>query len=302
MRRCVASLWKGWPVLALLIALLPFAHASEITALPPPAELVRQTVNNEIKASDSAAARHMFVSRKETGRGSQTKLYCETRDAMAGMAIAYDDKPLTAQQRAAEEARIEGLANDPAELAKKRQREKEDTDRMARIMRAMPDAFLYEYAGTETGRPGVGKTGDELVRLRFRPNPKYDPPTHVEQVLAGMQGDLLIDANRHRIARIDGTLYKEVGFGWGILGHLDKGGHFLVEQGDVGDGTWDIAHMSLAFTGRVLLFKRLDFKSNEVLSDFRPVPLGLSFAQGVELLKKQEATLAENHRTDSEHK
>jgi hypothetical protein len=60
--------------------------------------------------------------------------------------------------------------------------------------------------------------------------------------------------------------------------------------------------MSLAFTGRVLLFKHLDFKSNEVLSDFRPVPHGLSFAQGVELLKKQEATLAENHRVDSDHK
>jgi hypothetical protein len=262
-----------WRIPVVLICLLRFAHSSQMPALPP-AELVRQTVNNEVKASQVESARHMFVSRKETAHGSQTKLYCETRDAMAGMAIAYDDKPLTAQQRAAEEARLDGLVNDPAELAKKRQREKEDVERMSRIMRAMPDAFLYEYAGTETGKAGIGKAGDELVRLRFRPNPKYDPPSHVEQVLAGMQGDLLIDANRHRIARIDGTLYKEVGFGWGILGHLDKGGHFLVEQGDVGDGTWDIARMSLAFTGKVLIFKHLDFKSNEVLSDFRPVPRG----------------------------
>jgi len=301
MLRFKPTLWTNWRVPAVLIGLLQFAHAAQTPELPP-AELVRQTVNNEIKASQNDASRHMFVSRKEGNHGSQTKLYCETRDAMAGMAIAYDDKPLTAQQRAAEEARLDGLVNDPAELAKKRQREKEDTERMSRIMRAMPDAFLYEYAGTETGKAGVGKAGEELVRLRFRPNPKYDPPSHVEQVLAGMQGDLLIDANRHRIARINGTLYKEVGFGWGILGHLDKGGHFLVEQGDVGDGTWDIARMSLAFTGRVLLFKRLDFKSNEVLSDFRSVPQGLSFAQGVELLKKQEATLAENHRVDSDHK
>ena len=49
------------------------------------------------------------------------------------------------------------------------------------------------------------------------------------------QGVILIDPTECRIAKIDGTLFKEVSFGWGILGHLDKGGHFLVEQRDVGD-------------------------------------------------------------------
>jgi hypothetical protein len=221
---------------------------------------------------------------------------------MAGMAVAYDGNPLTTQQRQAEEARLEQLMNSPEELAKKRQREKEDTERVTRIVRAMPDAFLYEYAGTEPGKPGLGKEGDELIRLNFRPNPKYEPPSRVEQVLSGMQGVLLIDANRRRIARIDGTLFKDVGFGWGILGHLDKGGHFLVEQGDVGDGTWDMRRIGLAFTGKILIFKHLDIKSTETYSDFRSVSTGLTFAQGVELLKKQEATLAENRRAGNDHK
>ncbi len=60
----------------------------------------------------------MFTSLKETNRGSQTKLYCETRDAMAGMAIANDGKPLTPEQRQAEEARLRDLANNPDELKK----------------------------------------------------------------------------------------------------------------------------------------------------------------------------------------
>lgn len=268
----------------------------------PPGELVRATVQNEVKASITPTSHHMFTSLKETAHGSQTKLYCETKDAMAGMAVAYDGRPLTAQQRQAEEARLEQLMNSPEELAKKRQREKEDTERVTKIVRAMPDAFLYEYAGTEYGKPGLGKEGDELIRLTFRPNPKYEPPSRVEQVLSGMQGFLLIDANRRRIARIDGTLFKDVGFGWGILGHLDKGGHFLVEQGDVGDGTWDMRRIGLAFTGKILLFKRLDIKSTESYGDFRSVPTGLTFAQGVELLKKQEATLAENRRGENDHK
>ena len=271
----------------------PIASGAQLPSMPP-ADLVRKTVQNEVKASEGESVRHMFLSRKETAHGSQTKLYCETRDAMAGMAVAYDGKPLTLEQRQAEEARLRDLANNPDELRKKRQREKEDAERVGRIVRAMPDAFLYEYDGTESGQPGLGKPGSDLVRLKFRPNPHYEPPTHTEQVLAGMQGNLLIDAHTLRIARIDGTLFKEVGFGWGILGHLDKGGHFLVEQGDVGDGTWDIQRMSLAFTGKILFFKKIDIKSTETLTDFHPVPRDLTFAQGVEVLKKQEAVLAED--------
>ncbi len=274
------------------------AHSAEILPLQP-ADLVRLTVNHEITATQKPTVRHMFAARKQSPRGSQTKLYCETEYAMAGMAIAYDDKPLTPQQRQAEEARLNQLLKDPAELAKKRQREKEDADRINRIVRAMPDAFFYEYDGMEPSKPGLGKEGSQLVRLKFRPNPKYDPPTHVEQVLQGMQGQLLIDPREHRIARIDGTLLKDVGFGWGILGHLDKGGRFLVEQADVGDGTWDISRMSLTFTGKVLLFKRIDINSSEVYSEFRSVPVGLSFAQAIDLLKKEEALLAENRSSAS---
>ena len=111
-----------------------------------------------------------------------------------------------------------------------------------------------------------------------------------------MQGFVLIDSEARRIARIDGTLFKEVGFGWGILGHLDKGGHFLVEQRDVGDGSWDISRMSLSFTGKILLFKSIAIKSDEVFSDFRRVPADTTFAQGVEMLKAEEAKLAENHK------
>jgi hypothetical protein len=114
----------------------------------------------------------------------------------------------------------------------------------------------------------------------------------VEEVLAGMQGYVLIDAERHRLARIDGTLFKEVGFGWGILGHLDRGGRFIVQQQEVGDNLWEISCMTLTFSGRILLFKRLDLNSTEVFSRFKRVPADLTFAQALDLLKKEEASAA----------
>jgi len=156
-----------------------------------------------------------------------------------------------------------------------------------RILKALPDAFFYEPDGTEAGTAVVGHPGDELVRLKFRPNPNYDPPTRTEQVLTGMQGYLLIDATEKRLAEINATLFREVGFGWGILGHLDRGGRFLVEQADVGGRNWEITHMELSFTGKILLLKKLSIQSTDTFSDFHPVPSDLTFAQGVELLKKQ---------------
>ena len=259
-----------------------------------PAELVRKTVANEVAAANHPELHHMFRSRRQTPKGSQTHVYVETNQALAGMLVAIDDKPLTAEQQQAEDNHLEWLVNNPVQLRKKAAREKEDEDRSLRIVKALPDAFLYEYAGTEECVPGLGKAGDHLVKLNFKPNPAYTPPSREEQVLRGMQGQLLIDKELVRLARIDGTLFQEVTFGWGILGHLDKGGHFRVQQADLGlgDGAWGITEMSLNMTGKILMFKGLSIVSDEVLSDFHLMPEKLTFAQGVQALKTEQEKLA----------
>jgi hypothetical protein len=269
--------------------------AGEQNPSDSPGELVRETVLNEI-SSNNGSTRFVFKDLKQTTHGSQTKLIVETGEGAVGMLVAIDGKPLTAAERQAEEARLDGLAHDPAELKKKQKGDRDDTERTTKIMKALPEAFLYQRDGTETGRDGLGDPGDELVRLTFRPNPNYIPPSHTEQVLTGMSGYLLIDANKHRIAKIDGTLFREVGFGWGILGRLDKGGKFLVQQGMVGDGHWEVTCMDLSFTGRELLVKKLVISSKDSFTDFHPTPSNLTFAQGVELLKKEQSELAENHQ------
>jgi hypothetical protein len=257
----------------------------------PPVELVRRAVANEVGAGKEDS-HYMFHDRKETAHGSQTKLMVETREAMAGILVAQDDRPLNAEQRQSELARVRRFITDPEELRSKQKQERENAERITRIVRAMPEAFLYEYDGTEASRSGMGSASDELVRLKFRPNPRYNPPSRVEQVLTGMQGIVLIDPQKQRIAKIDGTLVKDVGFGWGIFGHLDRGGHFLVVQEDIGNNHWEISSMGLSFTGKLLFFKSINIQSKETYSDFRQVPSNLTFAQGVELLEKQEAALA----------
>ena len=289
--------------LAVCIAICSIApvllHGQEGAPQISPNELVRQTVAREMAAANQPSQKHMFRSRKQTPRGSQTRLYVETKDAMAGMMIAINDQPLTPQQQQSETDHLNWLAGNPEQLRKKQAREKEDADRTLRIVKALPDAFRYKYAGTEAGAADLGKPGDELVRLEFTPNPAYSPPSRVEQVLEGMQGYLLIDATAHRIARIDGTLFREVSFGWGLFGHLDKGGHFRVQQADVGDGDWEITAMNLQITGKILLFKSLSMISDEKLSDFHRVPDDLTFAKAVDMLKTEQEKLAHNHEPEA---
>jgi hypothetical protein len=284
---------------ASLLALNARTKASAAAAAPSsdsesPTAIVRAAVAHEVATANDNSIKHMFRARKQTPQGSQTRLYVETQQAMAGMTIAYNDRPLTPEQLKAEENRLAGMARDPEQLHHKHSQELETADRTLRIVKAFPDAFLYEKDGTVMGTAEEGRPGIELVRLKFRPNPDYRPPSHVEDVLVGMAGVIEIDPEECRIARIDGTLFKEVSFGWGILGHLNRGGHFLVVQRDVGDDSWEVSRMSLSFTGKILLFKTLAIKSDEVFSDFRRVPADTTFAQGIEMLKAQEASLAQN--------
>ena len=304
--RLAARLLRAGAIVALSAAGTTLLAQDSKAPEMPPGELVRVAVANEIAAANHPNGLHMFRSYKQTPRGSQTRLYVETQDALAAMVIAYNDQPLTAAQQLGETNHLAWLMNNPEQLRKKRAREKEDEERTLRIVRALPDAFLYEYAFTGNGEAGLGKAGSQLVKLEFTPNPAYSPPSRVEQVLAGMQGYLLIDTQARRIARIDGTLFREVTFGWGIIGHLNKGGHFLVQQADLGlgDGAWGITEISLNITGRILLFKGLSMTSDEVLSDFQKVPENLTFTKGVEVLKNEQEKLAHNsHATeDSEAK
>lgn len=292
--------WRLQVVCAFVAMMTCAETLAQVQSANPPEvsaqQLVREAVANEAAANDNSI-KHMFRSRKETAKGSQTRLYVETKDCMAAMLIAVNDQPLTEQQRQGETNHLNWLAGSPDQRHKKQAREKEDADRTVRIVKALPDAFQFEYAGNEMGDATMGREGSQLVRLKFRPNPSYSPPSRVEQVLTGMEGYVVIDPVSHRLAKIDGTLFREVSFGWGIIGHLDKGGRFLVKQADLWDGSWDITRLKLNITGKILLFKSLSYASDEVFSDFEKVPQDLTFADAVKMLQTHGERLANRGHT-----
>ena len=280
-----------------LMALSAALSAQESKTLNiPPAELMRTVVGNELAAAKDTGPKFMFRSRKTTQKGVQNRVYVEANEAVAALTVGEGDQPLSPKQEQAELDQLTQLARSPDKLHRRQEHAKQEFEHTLRILKALPDAFCYEYAGSESSQEGLGKEGDQLVRLFFRPNPSYSPPSTAEQALEGMQGYVLVDPKAKRLARIDGTLVKEVSFGWGIFGRLDKGGTFRVQQADAGDGHWALTQMTLKLTGKILMLKSLNLSSDEVFDDFQRMPDNLPFARAVSLLQSEQERLAQNTR------
>ncbi|HET8668301.1 MAG TPA: hypothetical protein VFM10_10005 [Terriglobales bacterium] len=263
--------------------------ANEVPAIAP-RELVRRVVENELKASQDDHTHYMYKDRRQTLSGAKTKLMVETKQGTVAYLLAIDDKPLTTTERAQEEQRLQKLLSDPEEQAKKKKDQQQDNDRVVSMFRQLPNAFLYTYDGTMPG-----SNGHEWVKLKFVPDPNYDPPSRETSVFKAMSGTMVVDPVAERLAKIQATLFKDVSFGWGILGHLDQGGHFIVEQNNIGDARWEPTYMNIQFTGKALLFKTINMHQVETTSDYVRVPDNLTIAQGVDMLKKRvDGVMAEN--------
>ncbi len=252
------------------------------------AQLVRDTAYNELHPKNEG---HRFMYRHETvsNKGSVTKYTIETPQGPLSRTIAINGQPLTPDQAAKEDARLKKFANDAEARRKKQQSDTEESQREDLMVKTLPEAFIYTYVGSERG-----PHGDEVAHLKFSPNPNFNPPNHETQVYLGMEGDMYIDTRVKRLVKMDGTLFKEVNFGWGILGKLDKGGKFIIEQADIGDGVWNTVSQTLNFTGKILMVKPLVIHSRETMSDFRPVPSQLTTAQALNLLEKGDEVSAQN--------
>ncbi len=254
-----------------------------------PIELVRRAAKNEIRAND-VQQYFMFKDTTEYKDHSITKEFVRTPQGGLSTTLLLNGKPLTADQRHKEDSKLEKYANDPDARRKHREASKADDQRAELMLTSLPDAFLYTYVGTDRG-----PKGEQLVHLKFRPNPTFDPPNHETAVYQGMEGDMIIDRDAVRIAKINGTLFKDVDFGWGILGKLYKGGKFIIVQRDVGGGHWEEVEETLQFYGKILMIKSLTVWSSETMTDFRPIPSNLTTAQALDLLHKSADVVAQNN-------
>jgi hypothetical protein len=102
-----------------------------------------------------------------------------------------------------------------------------------------------------------------------------------------MEGEMWVHETQRRLVSIRGQLIANVNFAAGLLGHLEKGGHFKVEQRELLPGHWDLTFMEVDMKGKALFFKTIAVKEKEYRSDFRTVPDGLTLVEAADMLIKQ---------------
>jgi hypothetical protein len=269
-----AHLARGLAVAFAIFALVPCSAAQQ----PPLRELVRAAIQNQIADDDQP---HLFAWKERKNRGQETKVQSvvQTPDGPLTRVTLIDNKPLTEAQQKEENDRLRRMS-DPDNMRRRRTAHHEDDVRTRKMLSVIPDAFDFTLI-ENTQAPN----GHKLVRLNFTARPGFEPPTREAMVFGGMQGEMVLDETSRRLVKIDGTLFRDVNFGWGILGKLYKGGRFLIEQCEVTPTHWETSRTVLHFEGKALMIKSIHIDESEWAWDFQPVP-AMSVAQAMDYLAK----------------
>ena len=271
----------GVILLALTPAYLCSAQTGQPAAIDPTALVVRAIQHRMDTDRNNRPLRYLL--RKTDERHDTTKDIIETREGDVARLTAINGKPLSAQANQAELDRLKFLSDHPAIQERRHQHEQKDADRVDRLMRLLPNAFLYRF---EDMAPCGG---GQCYRLSFSPNPRFTPPDEEAAIFRGMAGEVWIDQAQERLTRLDAHLIADVDFGWGIIGKLDKGGTILLEQADIGGHQWKLTGLKLNMKGKAVMVKSLNFEITEEASHFSPVPPELNYRKAIQLLENSPA-------------
>jgi len=267
-----------------LLIIVGQSIGAPVSALPVKLQLdaerlARDVFENEVHAQINDQSLWCYRQLKEEQGKKRLFAVCQTNDGEIDRLLEVNGQELNPKQRQAEDQRIQKMLDDPDQLRQQQKKSAEDGKQERELLRMFPDAFRFEYAGMQRN----------LIKLSFSPNPNFRPSDRAAQVFHHMQGSLLVDGEQKRLTEIEGRLTSPVKFGWGLLGHLDEGGTFLVEQQDMGSGHWELTMLDIEMDGKALFFKTIAVREKELNTDFQQVPEGIRPRQAFELLRQNPA-------------
>ncbi len=265
--------WVFSAVLSLALGASSFSQTSSSGLATSPGDLIRAVVANELKPQDSPGRWMYKVDKQEDGK-TQTKEVVQTRDASLERLTSMDGRALSQQKQQEEAARIEKLVSQASERQKVAETQKKDADQCETFFKMIPDAFIFTYEGRQ----------GELVKIGFKPNPAFAPPSREARVLHLMEGEILVHPTQQRLAAINGRLTQDVKFGGGLLGYLQKGGTFSVKRTEIAPAQWALTAMEVNMNGKALFFKTIAVQEKEYRTNFRKVSDDLTIADAANIL------------------
>ncbi|MGZ4874115.1 MAG: hypothetical protein ACXV5R_03005 [Candidatus Angelobacter sp.] len=258
------------------IALLTGTALAQKTRHPASADhlaLIARAADRELIELESPTP-FEYQERLEWIWGSETRSVIETPEGRADRIVLFGDEPLSPVHQARQRHRLEKLLSDRDAVKGELSDQKAETQRRLRMVQAFPRAFFFDFVGPENG----------LLRFNFRPDPEFSPRDRETQMYRGMEGTVWIEPVQERIVQIRGKLVKDVTFGWGIFGRLNKGGIYEIAQTQLSPGTWRITALNVDMKGKVFLFDTFRFLRKESNSRFQPVSPLMTYQSAVKTL------------------
>jgi hypothetical protein len=239
-------------------------------------ELVATACYNELHQRQQNASWESHIQRRTAGH-IYLEEEVETVDGSIHRLLSVDGHEPSPSDRKQDDDRLRELMQNPkARLALKKNREA-DKKILSDLLRVLPEAFLFEDQGKR----------EDMEKLAFRPNPSFNPNNYEERGLHAMSGTVLVDLQEKRLAQFSGVLTKQVEFGFGLIGHLGKGGTIQVSRVRLSPGLWKTSSSRINLDGRFVLFKTISTQQDETHSDFKPLPSDTSIEQALrELVTK----------------
>jgi hypothetical protein len=259
------------------------AQGSPTDVVLDPAQLVSEAVDNEIQAQNYDGNRWCFRKSVQADDRSEIREVCQTAGGDIDRLLAVNQRALSPELQRKEDERIRNLITNSNELRKEQERRNEDAAKASKILRSVPGAFHYQYVGRQ----------DDVVELKFSPNPSFDPHSRPEEIFRHLEGNIWIDCKHKRLLRIEGQITSEVKFAAGLLGRLESGGTFSFRQEEIAPGQWVMITLNIHMQGRALLFKTIAVQEDRKFSDYTNIDAETTPKQAAELLQERAATLYE---------
>jgi hypothetical protein len=279
---------------AVLLPFVPHSPCVPSAGLPPAArptqtpdqqaaqQLVRDMVQSELQAQNDDHSYWQYHELQVVHGVSKLLDVYQTKYGEIHRLLEIDGKPLTPTQLQAEDARIQKIVVHPGTMRSVGKERQQDADEERRLLKMLPDAFLYHSEGQQ----------GTSIKLSFVPNPDFRASDRESEVFHHMEGNLFVDAHSKRLVEISGRLTSPVKFGYGLLGHLDAGGTFHVEEREVGGGRWEMVGLHVDMNGKALFFKTIAVHEDETYSDFHEVSGDTTLAEAAQQLKRDVDALA----------
>lgn len=254
---------------------LPFGNSAVAANLSPepPRAWVMAATANELTALHHPNSYLRYRMHVIDSKGDQVRDVIESKDGTVARLILKDGRPLTEEEDTAERQRLNDMIASPSDYFKHVKNDGEGRKLADQLIRLMPDAMIYTYA---PGQPQTGRSSGTEIVLDYKPNPKFSPPSTPSEALTGLEGRVWIDAKSRQVVRMEGTIFRAVNFGWGMVAHIYPGGHLILEQENAGGDRWIFTKFNEDLSVRALMVKTIHIHTNVEAGSFQTLtdPIG----------------------------